>query len=226
MAIILNLETATTNCSVSIAKNGELLAIKEDDTPNYSHSEQLHVFIEEVVEEASLTMNDIDAVAVSKGPGSYTGLRIGVSAAKGLCFALDIPLVSIATLTSMAHRVNWNGYDYIIPLLDARRMEVYSAVFDSGLEQIRETKAEIIDERSFSEFTKKGKVLLIGSGAEKCSDLLTHINFEFDFRAVPSSNEMAYLSYQNFQKKDFEDVAYFEPFYLKDFILQTKKVTK
>ena len=223
MAIILNLETATTNCSVSIASNGNLLAIKEHDTPNYSHSEQLHLFIQEVVQEASLSISDIDAVAVSKGPGSYTGLRIGVSSAKGLCFALDLPLISVATLTSLAQQVGGDNYDFIIPLLDARRMEVYSSIFDAGLNEVRKTKAEIIDNDSFSEFTQKGNVLLIGSGAEKCRELLQNPNFEFDTAAVPSAKEMGHLSYEKFQKENFEDLAYFEPFYLKDFILQKKK---
>ncbi len=222
MAIILNLETATTNCSVSIAENGNVLVIKEHNTPNYSHSEQLHVFILEVVQKTSLTLNDIDAVAVSKGPGSYTGLRIGVSAAKGLCFALDVPLISIATLTSMANQVS-GSYNFIIPLLDARRMEVYSAVFNSELDEIRDTKAEIIEGDSFSEYAEKGKVLLMGSGAQKCSGFLKHPNIDYDFDVVPSANEMARLSYKKFQKKNFEDLAYFEPFYLKDFILQKKK---
>ncbi len=223
MAIILNLETATTNCSVSIAKDGKVLALKEQDTPNYSHSEQLHVFIQEVVEKASLTLNDIEAVAVSKGPGSYTGLRIGVASAKGLCYALDIPLISVATLTSLAHQKRTAVYDFIIPLLDARRMEVYATVFNSEFEEVRETKAEIIDEESFSEFVKKGKVLLIGSGAQKCQELLTDSNFNFNSKAVPSANEMANLSYKKFTRQSFEDLAYFEPFYLKDFILQVKK---
>ena len=116
MAIILNLETATTNCSVSIYKDEKLLAIKEHDTPNYSHSEQLHVFIEDVLKEGNLKFSDLNAIAVSKGPGSYTGLRIGVSAAKGLCFALDIPLISIATLESMAHQAESENYDFLIPV--------------------------------------------------------------------------------------------------------------
>ena len=226
MGIILNLETATTNCSVSIAKNGEVLALKEHNTPNYSHSEQLHVFIQQVVQEAALSLNDIDAVAVSKGPGSYTGLRIGVSSAKGLCFALDVPLISIATLTSMAHQVIEKGFDYIIPLLDARRMEVYSAVFDNRMKEIRETQADIIDETSFSEYSEKGKVLLIGSGAQKCGDLLTHSHFTYNYNATPSAKEMALLSYEKFQNQEFEDLAYFEPFYLKEFLIQKKKEPK
>lgn len=223
MAIILNLETATTNCSVSIAENGAVISLKEQDTPNYSHSEQLHVFIEEVVEKASLTFDDIDAIAVSKGPGSYTGLRIGVSAAKGLCFALDVPLISVATLKSLAYQRSGDTYDFIIPLLDARRMEVYSSVFDSKFNEIQETKAEVIESDSFFKFAQKGKVLLIGNGAKKCQGLLVHPNLDFDSAAVPSAGGMASLSFEKFQRHDFEDLAYFEPFYLKDFFLQTKK---
>jgi len=223
MALILNLETATTNCSVSIAKDGSILVIKEHNTPNYSHSEQLHVFIQEVLKKASLTMNDLDAVAVSKGPGSYTGLRIGVSAAKGLCFALDIPLISIPTLSNMAKQANNSKMDYIIPVLDARRMEVYSAVFDNSLSQVRETRAEIIDQDSFQEFISKGNVLVVGSGAEKCKEPLIALNVVYDTVVVPSSREMCQLSFTKFKEKDFEDVAYFEPYYLKDFMLQGKK---
>lgn len=223
MALILNLETATTNCSVSIAKDGNLLAIKEHNTPNYSHSEQLHVFIQEVLKKASLTMNDLDAVAVSKGPGSYTGLRIGVSAAKGLCFALDVPLISIPTLSIMAEQAKESKEDYIIPVLDVRRMEVYSTVFDNSLSQVRETRAEIIDPHSFKEFISKGKVLVMGSGAEKCKEHLVYDSVSFDSTNVPSAREMGCLSFAKYKEKDFEDVAYFEPYYLKDFILQGKK---
>ncbi|CAM3530868.1 tRNA (adenosine(37)-N6)-threonylcarbamoyltransferase complex dimerization subunit type 1 TsaB [Zobellia roscoffensis] len=223
MSIILNLETATTNCSVSIAKEGRILTIKEHDTPNYSHAEQLHIFIQEVLKEVNIDISELDAIAVSKGPGSYTGLRIGVSAAKGLCFALDIPLISIATLGSMAEQVTSSEIDYIIPVLDARRMEVYSAVFNSDKDEVRATEAEIIDENSFGEFLEKGKVILIGNGAEKCKTIVSHPNLSFDVSVVPSANEMAQLSYKKFKADHFEDVAYFEPYYLKDFILQQKK---
>ncbi|MFC4097602.1 tRNA (adenosine(37)-N6)-threonylcarbamoyltransferase complex dimerization subunit type 1 TsaB [Euzebyella saccharophila] len=223
MALILNLETATTNCSVSLAKNGELVAIKEHDTPNYSHSEQLHVFIDEVVKEAGVSLNDLDAVAVSKGPGSYTGLRIGVSAAKGLCFSLDCPLISVATLKSMAFQAKDADVDFVIPLLDARRMEVYSAVFNPQGEEIRNTRAEIVDENSFAEFWKKGKTLLVGSGAQKCKEVVQSSAIAFNTTVVPSAREMAPLSFGKFVAGNFEDVAYFEPYYLKDFILQQKK---
>ncbi len=223
MAVILNLETATTNCSVSIAKDGELLSLKEHNSANYSHSEQLHNFIKEVLEEASLSLKNLDAIAVSKGPGSYTGLRIGVSAAKGLCFSLDIPLISVPTLESMAYQIKLESSGFIIPVLDARRMEVYAAVFDAEHKQIRETKAEIIEESSFKEFATKDKVYLMGSGAEKCKEVLKHPNFGFDASIVPSAREMCPLSHKKYKAGNFEDVAYFEPYYLKDFILQGKK---
>ncbi|MBM1106011.1 tRNA (adenosine(37)-N6)-threonylcarbamoyltransferase complex dimerization subunit type 1 TsaB [Aurantibacter crassamenti] len=223
MATILNIETATTNCSVSIAKDGKLLSIKEQNTPNYSHSEQLHVFIDTVIKEAKLSFDDVDAIAVSKGPGSYTGLRIGVSAAKGLCFSLDIPLISIPTLESMAHQCKIDDYDFIIPLLDARRMEVYAEVYDNNLKLLRETKAEIIDVDSFNSYAAQGKVLLAGSGAQKCQDILTNSNFEYKLDAVPSAKHMCPLSHLKFVNSEFEDVAYFEPFYLKDFIVMKPK---
>jgi len=222
MAIILNLETATTNCSVSIAKEGTLVFLKEYNSTNFSHAEQLHNFIKEAIEEASLIISDIDAIAVSKGPGSYTGLRIGVSAAKGLCFSLDKPLISIPTLESMAHQLQIKE-GYIIPVLDARRMEVYSKVFNANYKVVRNTEAEIIDTSSFISFASENKVHLIGSGAEKCKEILENKNFNFDNTIVPSAKEMCQLSYAKYQAKDFEDVAYFEPFYLKDFLVQTKK---
>tara|TARA_R110000868_G_scaffold193443_1_gene438365 strand:- start:10017 stop:10688 length:672 start_codon:yes stop_codon:yes gene_type:complete len=222
MTMILNLETATTNCSVSIASNGEVIVLKEDNSPNYSHSEQLHVFVQEALKEASLTFKDISAIAVSKGPGSYTGLRIGVSAAKGLCFSLDLPLISVSTLESLAKLGLGKKYDFIIPLLDARRMEVYSTVFDEEGNNIRETRAEIIQKESFLEYAQKGKVLLIGDGAEKCRSLLEHPNFNYE-SALPTAKEMAKISYKKFKASEFENTAYFEPYYLKDFMLQGKK---
>ncbi|MEM9647330.1 MAG: tRNA (adenosine(37)-N6)-threonylcarbamoyltransferase complex dimerization subunit type 1 TsaB [Bacteroidota bacterium] len=222
MARILNLETATTNCSVSVSDGNDIVVLKENNALNYSHSEQLHNFIEEALQEASLSFSEIDAIAVSKGPGSYTGLRIGVSAAKGLCFALDIPLISISTLESMANQIEVGSNEVVIPVLDARRMEVYSAVFDDEGNQIRSTKAEVVDGNSFEEF-KVNKVHVVGSGAEKCKDILSHNHFQFHTSVMPSANEMAQLAFAKFQKGEFEDVAYFEPYYLKDFVLQGKK---
>lgn len=223
MAILLNLETATTNCSVSISKDDQIIALKENNAENYSHSEQLHIFIKEALQEASLSFSDIDAVSISKGPGSYTGLRIGVSAAKGLCFSLDVPLISIPTLESMARQVELQAGEMVIPVLDARRMEVYSCVYDADYQEIRETRAEIIDEGSFAEYASASKVYLIGSGAEKCRGVLEHPNFQFEETIVPSAREMAPLAFKKFQAKQFEDVAYFEPYYLKDFVIQSKK---
>lgn len=223
MALILNLETATTNCSVSLAKDGKVIAIKENNSANYSHAEQLHNYIKEVLKEASFSLQEIDAVAVSKGPGSYTGLRIGVSAAKGLCFSLDIPLVSIPTLESMAHQILVSQDHLIIPVLDARRMEVYSAVYDRDWKEIRATEAEIITEDSFKEYLDTHTVHVMGSGAEKCDGVIKHPNLVLDTNVVPSAREMARLAQKKFEASEFENVAYFEPYYLKDFVLQQKK---
>ena len=217
MATILCLETATTNCSVALSVHGSVVALKEDKSPGYSHAEKLHVFIAEVMEDANLKVTDLDAVAVSKGPGSYTGLRIGVSAAKGLCFAQGIPLISVATLEVLARRAN-EGDDFIIPMIDARRMEVYSAVFDKDKVQVRATKAEILNESSFDEYLAAGKVIFIGDGALKCKEIITHSNAGFMENELPSASYMASLADAKYRKSDTEDVAYFEPFYLKDFI--------
>ncbi len=225
MAIILNIETATKNCSVSLAKDGVLLAIKELNNGNYSHAEVLHPFIVAIFKEANINSNELDAVAVSKGPGSYTGLRIGVSAAKGLCFAFDVPLISIETLTSLAYSISINN-GIIIPMLDARRMEVYAAVYNEKYKQIREIKAEIIDIKSFSEFLEKKKVYFLGDGAKKCKEVISHKNAVFVDDKFPSAKEMARLSYVKYKKSDIEDVAYFEPFYLKDFVVIPEKKKK
>jgi len=223
MATILHLETATTNCSVSIAKDGEMLVLKENNAANYSHSEQLHIFIKEALKEASLSFSDLDAVAISKGPGSYTGLRIGVSSAKGLCFSLDIPLISVPTLQSMAYQVDVKPGELVIPVLDARRMEVYSAVYNDQYKEIRETRAEVINEESFADYISDYKVYVVGSGAEKCRGALRHPNFVFDTNVVPSAKQMVAIAFEKFKSNEFEDVAYFEPYYLKDFVLQQKK---
>lgn len=214
---LLNIETATKNCSVSVAKNGEIILCKETAEEGYSHAEKLHVFIEEVLQEVGITFKDLKAVAVSQGPGSYTGLRIGVSAAKGLCYALDIPLISVDTLASLANQVVEND-GMIIPMIDARRMEVYSAVFNSNKKMIREVKAEILTEESFSDYTEK--VYFVGDSNEKAKSILTKSNFIFlDEIVYPSSKSMSAISYRKFLASDFEDVAYFEPYYLKDFMI-------
>lgn len=217
MAIILNIETATTNCSVSLSKDGKTVILKEDNDKSYSHAERLHVYIDAVLKETNINKSDLDAVAVSKGPGSYTGLRIGVSAAKGLCFALDKPLISIPTLDVLAHQVKIDD-GVIVSMLDARRMEVYSAVYDSNYNQIRETKAQILDETSFENYLKNSKVYFIGNGAEKTKTLINHPNAVFIESKLPSANEMSLLAFNKHKTTDFEDVAYFEPYYLKDFV--------
>jgi tRNA threonylcarbamoyladenosine biosynthesis protein TsaB len=222
LTYILNIETATKNCSVSIAENGKTIAIKELNDGAYSHAEKLHEFIKDVISEAGLEMTNLNAVAISKGPGSYTGLRIGVSAAKGLCFALNIPLIAINTLASLAQSISITE-GFIVPLLDARRMEVYSAVYNEKHINCREVRAEIIDENSFKTYLEKNKVYFIGDGAEKCKAFLTHKNAEFIDNVFPSANEMSKLSYLKYKISDIEDVAYFEPFYLKDFVVTTPK---
>ena len=217
MSYILNLETSTKNCSVSIGRNGEIIALRELNNSGYSHAEKLHVFIEDVLQEANLKSSDLTAVCVGKGPGSYTGLRIGVSAAKGLCFALDIPLLAIESLKILATAITVEE-GVVVPMLDARRLEVYSAVFSKENEQIRETQAQIIDENSFQDYLAKGKVYFLGDGAEKCKEIIQHENAIFVDGKFPSAQEMVPLSYVKQQKSDTEDVAYFEPFYLKDFV--------
>ncbi|WP_299122225.1 tRNA (adenosine(37)-N6)-threonylcarbamoyltransferase complex dimerization subunit type 1 TsaB [uncultured Winogradskyella sp.] len=222
MALVLNIETATTNCSVSLSKDGEILVLKEDYSSGYSHAETLHVFIDEVFKATKLKLTEVDAVAVSKGPGSYTGLRIGVSSAKGLCFASNKPLIAIDTLESLAHQLQIEE-GYIVPMLDARRMEVYSAIYNSKFELQRKIEAEILTEESYSSFLKTDKVYFIGNGVEKTKSLIQHPNARFIEGKLPSANEMAVLSELKYKISDTEDVAYFEPYYLKDFIALKKK---
>jgi len=218
LAIVLNIETATKNCSVCLSENEKILSLVEFNEGQFSHAEKLHSFILDVLKQSKKSMQDIDAISVSKGPGSYTGLRIGVSAAKGLCFALDKPLISISTLDSLSHIVDAKKGEFIVPLLDARRMEVYSAVYDNQHFQIREIRAEIIDENSFADYLNKGKVFMVGDGAAKCTEIIDHKNANYLKDVFPSAKEMAKLSSVKYQNNEFEDVAYFEPFYLKDFI--------
>ena len=200
-----------------MAKNGTTVLCREIAEQGYSHAEKLHVFIEEILNESGSSIQELKAVAVSKGPGSYTGLRIGVSTAKGLCYALGIPLISVDTLQILAKKVTIeNGL--IIPMIDARRMEVYSAVFDNHHNKIMEVQAEVLTEDSYIEMTED--VYFIGDCQEKCKTVLTKDNFHFLPEIIfPSANEMSALSYEKFDKNEFEDVAYFEPFYLKDFLI-------
>ena len=218
MVYILAIETASTKCSVALSKNGENMAIKEDKSLNYSHAEMLHQFIEEVLAQSHLSINDLSAIAVSKGPGSYTGLRIGVSAAKGLCFALDIPLIAISTLEVLALQVVTSPNTYIVPMLDARRMEAYTAIYNSNFDLVRDVKAEILDKHSFEAVLAHQKALFIGSATSKFETVISNANAVFISDALPSAKDIGRLAFKQFEAGNTEDVAYFEPFYLKDFV--------
>ncbi len=219
MSILLNIETSSKNCSVSISKNGKLESFVEKCSDNYTHSENLHNFISETLKKAKLKPDALDAIAVGKGPGSYTGLRIGISAAKGLCFALNIPLISINSLQILSEKYEANSDEIIFPMFDARRSEVYTMVMNSNKEIIRKTSSEIIKEDVFDEFSKEKKWILFGEGSIKCKEILKgkHIKF-IDEIIYPSACEMSLISYEYFKKKKFENIAYFEPYYLKEFV--------
>lgn len=216
MAYILNIETSTTNCSVSLFNDLELIDCIEENTQDYSHSKSLHVFIDSVLKNSELKPKDLSAISVSKGPGSYTGLRIGVASAKGLCFALDIPLISIETLKILSENTSNSGI--VIPCLDARRMEVYSAVFNNKNERIRDTRAEILNEDSFNKYLSVDDVYFIGNANKKIKEIITHKNARFIDDVFPSSRQMGTLSFKKFKNNQFEDLNNFEPLYLKDFI--------
>lgn len=233
MSLILHIETATDVCSVSIAKNGVLLGTVES-TEGKSHARMLNSFIEELLRKEGVQFNELTAVAVSKGPGSYTGLRIGVAAAKGFCYALNIPLIAINTLQAMTAFLiskdakNFQSQESFLfaPLIDARRMEVYTAVFNNQLHFMENTKAEIISQDSFKAYSEENKIIFFGDGEAKSKAVLQHSGnaiFVEDFKA--SATGMIALAQADFEEKKFEDIAYFEPFYLKDFVSnQPRKV--
>ena len=225
MAII-NIETATTVCSVAVSENGKVIIEKVSfDGP--SHASLLGVFVEEAIKESKSLGLKIDAVAVSSGPGSYTGLRIGVSMAKGLCFGNNIPLLNIHTLDILAYKaIN----DIAVPadtlfcaMLDARRMEVYTAMYDHTLKKIHETEACIVAEDTYARLLEKQPVCFFGNGAGKCKSVIKSPNAIFVDDLHPIASDMAVLSEQVYADKSFEDVAYFEPFYLKDFMATVAK---
>ncbi len=256
MNAILNIETSTKVCSVSVSLDNSLLASRESRVDR-SHASMLTVFIEEAMREADKKFSDLSAVAVSKGPGSYTGLRIGVSAAKGICFATGLPLIGVNTLKTMVWKVIRSFYKknddnnsmaaakvvqgsyktnicemlsdkandnlLLCPMIDARRMEVYMAMFDPGGKQVTEISASIIDGSSFVKLLKENKIIFFGDGAEKCKELIRHPHAIFLPGIYPSARQMAELSHKAFLEGRFEDIAYFEPFYLKDFIATTPK---
>ena len=217
MAYILNIETATTNCSVTLSENGSVVGLKEDNNLEYSHAERLHVYIDDVLKAAKVSIDQLDAIAISKGPGSYTGLRIGVSAAKGLCYALKLPLISVPTLEALAHQVD-APKGVVVAMLDARRQEVYSAIYDEHFSEIRPTEAEVLTPESYQEQLDSSTVYFIGNGVAKTKTLITHANAHFIEGKLPSAKQMCALSFEKFKATNFEDVAYFEPYYLKDFI--------
>jgi len=222
---ILQIETATTVCSVALANQGKVIAFKEVNERNV-HAEVITVFIDEILKSANIKYNELDAIAVSSGPGSYTGLRIGVSTAKGLCYALDKPLIAVETLEAMAGGIIAGGVDndvLLCPMIDARRMEVYTALFDATGTRVQATSAEIIDANSFSACLAQSKILFFGDGAPKCKEVLSNnANALFADDFANSAAHLTKLAYQKYQAGQFEDVAYFEPYYLKDFLI-TKK---
>lgn len=233
MAIILCLDTATTVCSVALGKDGLAIHLKETTIPNI-HSSHIIPFIEEVLAKAGLSLSQVDAVAVSKGPGSYTGLRIGVSTAKGLCFALDKPMIAISALRSLAHamasRYRNNDVPHaedilLCPMIDARRMEVYSAIYDMDNREIRDIRAEVVTGDLYSEFLRAHRMVFFGNGAAKCRDILgEHPNAIIQDDFLSSAAHLVALAENRFVKGQFVDVAYFEPFYLKDFIAGKPRV--
>ena len=219
MERIILIETSTALCSVALAEDGAVTAYRESSAPK-AHASLTAVFIQELLSERELTLADCDAVCVSMGPGSYTGLRVGVSTAKGLCFGSGKPLLAVGTLDTLVAQAASDAR-FIIPMVDARRMEVYTAVFENG-RQITETAPAIIDENSFAEYLEQGPCLFIGDGAGKCADVIKHPNAIFR-QCWPKASAMLEPAIAAFRSGDFKDVAYFEPFYLKEFVATVSK---
>lgn len=224
---VLLIETATQICSVVLATDGKVMSRRESDTPN-AHSTCLSVFIDEVLKESHLTPRELGAVCVSAGPGSYTGLRIGVSTAKGFCYALGIPLLSVPTLLSMAALYYRQHPDYrglVCPMIDARRMECYTMIVNGEMEILRDTSADVVEAGCFDEWLDRGEVVFVGDGAEKTKDILgVHCNARYDNNFCLSAEGMLELSEAHLREGKTEDVAYFEPFYLKDFVAKKSVV--
>lgn len=232
MALILNIETSTNTCSVALAKDGLLYNNGLiESTEEKTHASILAVFIKNVLENNNLQISDLDAISVSKGPGSYTGLRIGVSTAKGLAYGLEKPLIAINTLQAMAYGQNSKLDDtektdknmWFCPMIDARRMEVYSAFYNTDIQQTMPIAANIIDEKSFLNIINERKVMFFGNGAPKCAEILKNSKSTYFLDYQNSAKDMIKLSETAYNNKDFVDVAYFEPFYLKDFVATTPK---
>ncbi len=215
-------------CSVSLGVDGHVAAIRESSEKN-SHAENITLFSEEVVKSTGFSFNDLDAVAVSMGPGSYTGLRIGVSTAKGYCYALNIPLIAVGSLEALAagmiSALEKNEEHVFVPMIDARRMEVYMAVYDEQLSVIEPVRAEVINEKTFLDFLNSKKLVFAGDGSEKCKKFYhSHVNAIFIDDFLPSASFLTRLAEEKYLLKQFEDVAYFEPFYLKEFVAGIPKV--
>lgn len=224
---ILSIDTSTKNCSVAIHQEDKLLAISELFSEK-SSSGMLTTLIQNVVKYANLQFKDLDAIAVAKGPGSYTGLRIGVSTAKGLCYTLDKPLIAVNSLEAMAYQLkDFIDAEWLLcPMIDARRMEVYCAIYRArSLYEIEATQAKIIDEDSFDKLLQKNSIVFFGDGAEKCRKILQNSDnaFFLDTEIHPSARTIGYLAYEAFKQKQFENIADFEPFYLKDFMTTTPR---
>lgn len=231
MALILSIETGTDICSVALANDGELMALRESDEGR-DHAKKVALFVDELLRETGVQPSDLDAIAVGKGPGSYTGLRIGVSFAKGMCYALDIPLIAIGSLDALTE-VAREDYDAgildieeeewakakLCPLVDARRMEVYAEVFDNEGKALTDVVAEVVTEESFKEW-RKDKFVIFGNGAKKCTELLYDAIF---VDIAPSARGIVRLAEKSFKAQKFEDLAYFEPFYLKEFLVIPSK---
>jgi tRNA threonylcarbamoyladenosine biosynthesis protein TsaB len=231
MSLLLLIETATTTCSVALAADDNIIALREINQRNV-HAEVITLYIQELFNETGNRYTNLDAIAVSCGPGSYTGLRIGVSTAKGLCFSLDKPLISVETLTAMAQGfikrrlVAIDANTLLCPMIDARRMEVYTALFDHEGKQVKPTAAEIIDENSFSDWLSKHRIIFFGDGADKCKETLAHQpNAVFAMEFANSAQDSLVPALTKLHLQQFEDIAYFEPYYLKDFIAGVKKLT-
>ena len=226
MEKIILLETSTALCSVALAESGTVTAYRESSEQK-AHASLTAVFVQDVLKERGVSLNDCDAVCVSMGPGSYTGLRVGVSTAKGLCFGSGKPLLAVGTLNTLVAQttcepgLDEGTYRFIIPMIDARRMEVYAAVFENG-KQVTETAPVIVDENSFAEYLEQGPCLFIGDGAGKCADVLKHPNANF-CQCHPKASAMLQPALDAYKEKRFEDVAYFEPFYLKEFVATVSK---
>ena len=239
MERIILIETSTALCSVALAEDGAVTAYRESSEPK-AHASLTAVFVQEVLAERGVTLADCDAVCVSMGPGSYTGLRVGVSTAKGLCFGSGKPLLAVGTLDTLVAQAGEipgqagndgsSTYSFLIPMIDARRMEVYAAVWGRAaagecghcMKQITETAPVIVDENSFAEYLEQGPVLFIGDGAGKCAEVIRHPNAHFS-QCWPKASSMLVPALQVYKEKRFEDVAYFEPFYLKEFVATVSK---